>query len=370
MNVLIAPDSFKGSASAQRVALSLEQGILRKFPEAITRKHPMADGGEGTAEILGLHNNAEEIQTISKDPLNKSINAKYFYNSTTSTSFIDMAEASGLHRVQVVERNVLAASTYGTGLLIKDAMERGAKKIVLGLGGSATCDAGIGMAAALGFRFLDNSRNEVLPIPLNFPLIAHVDKSHAQIPEQVDALYDVAVPLLGKNGSAKYMPQKGGNHTQIDFLAVGLTHISDILDPNRSIEALPGSGAAGGLGFGCKAFLNADLYQGIGYVMDQTHIEQHIHWADFLISGEGSFDLQTLDGKVVFGLSMVAKRCKKPFFVVCGKTSATRALKKSLGVIDVLSLIAVAGDEDASIENASALLTQIGEKLATKHFTL
>ena len=367
MNVLLATDSFKGSLGASQVVSALKKGIKQTDPMIAVKMHPMGDGGEGTAEILRFHKNADVVDILSKDPMMKPINSRYFANREHPTAYIDMAEASGLHHMKGRERNILAASTFGTGILIKHAIRSGLQNIVLGLGGSATCDCGIGMAASLGFRFLDKNENEVYPIPLNFSHIQYFDASAAIVPLSLTAVCDVSIPLLGKSGTIKYASQKGAGSNEIDFLNVGLTHIASILDPKSLCINKSGSGAAGGLGFCCAALLGGQLVSGIDFLIDQTNIISSIEWADLVVTGEGSFDLQTLDGKLVSGIARIAAKRKKPCVVVCGKSTSTVVLKKELNVSDVYTLLSLAENETAAIDNATHYLEKVGENLAKKY---
>lgn len=369
MNLLLASDSFKGSATTIEVVEALAKGIRKTSPSTQIQVHPMADGGEGTAEILAYHNEAQVATALATDPSMTHIEGRYFIDPSHTTAYIDMSEASGLHHVQGKDKNILAASTYGTGLIVKQALKQGAENIFLGLGGSATCDCGIGMASALGFRFLDKTNNEVYPIPLNFRQIQSIDASNAVIPKTLTPICDVSVPLLGKYGSIKYAPQKGANPSELTFLTQGMTHIAEIIDPYGSHIDAAGAGAAGGLGFACTALFKGHLVPGIDFLMNETKIRPLLEWADLVITGEGSFDLQTLDGKVVNGIAREAIKTKTPCIVVCGKSSAELVLTKELQILDIFALTEIAGSETSAIENALDYLEQIGEKLAKKHLS-
>ncbi len=368
MKILIAPDSFKGSASAASVANCLALGISKAIEgKNEIEKIPLADGGEGTAEALG--NALGGFKEVESDCLNanrRPIKAKWHFNKRTKIALIDMAAASGITLIPKNKLNILGANTYGTGQLIKEAINAGANEIYLGLGGSATNDAGIGMASALGFKFLDAFENEVLPIPLNFRLINKVlAPIGLQLPK-VTAIYDVEIPLLGAHGSvAKYSEQKGANSIEKKFLEEGLNHLVNLLQNHNELN--PGAGAAGGLGYGVCSFLNAALKPGFEFIAKTLGLEDKIQNCDFVITGEGKADLQTIDGKLVKGLSQLALKHKKPVILVAGQIHNSLVLKEQLKLRDMVSLSNMVDSPETAILQVEELLIKTGESLAHKY---
>lgn len=322
-NILIAPDKFKFTLSAFKVAEAISKGFVGN--ENINLfKIPLADGGEGTSAILSDFFNAEEVFVKLNNPLFKIIEASYFFSEENKLAIIDFASASGLQLLKKEEQNPMFTSSYGTGEIILDAIKKGAKKIILGLGGSATTDCGIGAANAFGFRFLDINKKDLSPIGKNMIHIAEIDDSNVDTSlndVEFIALYDVKNVLFGKKGAANiYAKQKGANNDEIKLLDDGLRNISKIVrkNLNKDISNIVGGGAAGGFGAGAFAFLSANLIQGSDYIFDTLNIDSFIQKSDLIITGEGKFDLQSLEGKLVGELIKKANYYKKPIVVVCG----------------------------------------------------
>jgi glycerate kinase len=369
MKILITPDSFKGAANAADVASALAKGIRSVIKDKVEiTELPLGDGGEGTAEALakalgGFKTQNSNCLNSNREP----INAQWFYNSATKTAFIDMAAASGITLIEPAELNVLGANTYGTGQLINDAISLGAREILIGLGGSATNDAGIGLAAALGYKFLDHSNNEVLPIPLNFKQIAKVLSPEIVWPKTI-GVYDVDIELLGSHGAvARYSAQKGANEKEKKFLEDGLQHLVKVL--NSGTEKDKGAGAAGGLGYGLSTFLNAELKPGFQFVAEVLDLENKISEADFIITGEGKVDFQTLDGKLVNGVAALAKKHAKPLIIVAGQIHNMLALQEQLNAFDWFNLSEMASSSEKAILQCELWLQRAAEKLARKHFS-
>lgn len=321
---VIAPDSFKGSLSAKEVCDSIERGIKKILPDAECIKVPMADGGEGTVQSLVDATNGTIYHTQVSDPLGRKIKAMYGISGDGSTAFIEMASASGLYLLTENERNPLLTSTYGTGQLVKAALDKNVKKIILGIGGSATNDGGAGFAQALGVKLLDKEGDE-LPFggkylkKLSKIDISNIDARLKDI--EFEAACDVTNPLCGKNGaSAVFGPQKGAAPAMVELLDESLLHYSQIIEEQlqRSVCDIPGAGAAGGLGAGLLAFTNTRLSKGIDMVIEYTRLKEIIKKADFVITGEGGMDRQTLYGKTPFGVARIAKDKKKKVIAITG----------------------------------------------------
>jgi len=327
----------------------------------------MADGGDGLLDVLSTYRNCERRTIEVSDPLFRRIKASYLITED-GTAFIEMAKASGLLLLNPGEYNPAKTSTYGTGELIKDAISQKVNKIVLGIGGSATNDGGIGMAAALGFRFVDNEGNELAPVGEN---LIHISRIENPVNCDFKAVCielacDVTNPLIGEQGAARvFARQKGADDTMVAVLEKGLQHFSELVaqQMNKDIAHIPGAGAAGGLGAACIAFLNADLKQGIQLVFEYSKIEDHIKQADLVISGEGKLDEQSLQGKVVSGISSLCQKYDKPLYVLCGKNELNEVQHQEAGINKVFSLFEMAGSEQESMHNAAFWLKEMAENL-------
>jgi glycerate kinase len=344
MNILIAADSFKDALGALDVCKAIEKGLLAAKPTLKTSCFPLADGGEGTTEILRFHSSGKMVWTKVHDPLGRIIDASFALSADHKTAFIEMASASGLPLLKMNERNPLLTSTFGTGELILAAIQAGAERIIIGIGGSATNDAGIGMAAALGFQFLDKDGEILAPIGKNLNHIHQISSEQVSIDLskiQFDVLCDVDNPLYGPKGAAfVYAEQKGANNTMIQQLDEGLQNIAQVFQDTfgTDFRQIPGAGAAGGLGAGCMAFLNAQLKPGIQSILQITNFEQHIQNADLLITGEGKIDHQSLHGKLISGLTNLAKDHKVPVIALCGALFANPQEINNLGLKAAFSI--------------------------------
>ncbi|MGI6535969.1 MAG: glycerate kinase [Eggerthellaceae bacterium] len=310
---LFASDSFKGTLSSKRIAQLLTEEARKVFPQAACRSVQIADGGEGTAEAVVSQAGGTMMSTRVQGPMVLSVEARYGLLPNGS-AVLDAASASGLPLVPPAERNPLQASTYGTGQLIRAALDAGARDIAVGLGGTATVDGGMGMLAALGVRFWDNGMWEVPACGGNLEDVARIDVSglDPRIREcRLRALCDVDNPLLGPQGAARaFGPQKGADPDMVERLEAGMENYAQALQAASGIDVanLPGAGAAGGLGAALVSVLGADPVSGIDYVLDQVGFKKKLKGADYCITGEGRLDSQTLHGKAVGG---VAARCKK-----------------------------------------------------------
>jgi len=287
MKIVIAPDKFKNSLNGFEFCDAVEEGLLKATPNLDVLRLPLADGGDGTTAIIHhyLKGNKKHIEV--KDPLFNTITASYVYSKETKIAFIEMAEASGLKLLNPKDRNCMHTSSYGTGEMILDAIQNGAKEIILGIGGSATNDCGIGMATALGYRFLDVKGNEVLPIGKNLSAIAAIDTSNKLISLsdiRFKIACDVTNPLYGKQGAAyTFGAQKGASKKEIQFLNKGLESFSEVLKSyfKEDVQKIVGGGAAGGMGVGGKLFLQGSLISGIDLIMEISEFSKNIMGADW-----------------------------------------------------------------------------------------
>jgi glycerate kinase len=338
MHILLAPDKFKGSLSALEVAEAMAEGVRLADPEIGVTVFPLADGGEGTADILTYHTGGQLVEEAVHDPLFRPITASYGLSGDGQTAFVEMARASGLHLLQPEERNCFHTTSLGTGELVLAAIRRGARRILLGIGGSATNDAGVGLAAALGYRFLDAAGEPVPPVGSHLARIHRIDDRHLLFdPEQVavQVACDVDNPLSGPEGAAQmYGLQKGASPRELEQLDQGLRHFAQVVRQtwNLEIADLPGAGAAGGMGAGALVFLRARLTPGIDLVMEQTRLADHLAGVDLIITGEGKLDRQTLHGKVVKGVCDRARPYAIPVAALCGTLEATAAETRELGL--------------------------------------
>ncbi len=324
MNVLLCPDSFKDALSAQDAATAMARGVQRAAPEAHIQVCPLADGGEGSLDALIAATGAERRQLNVQDALGRPRQAAWGWLSDQRTAFIELAEASGLQHLAADERNALHTSTFGVGELLLAALDQGAEKALLLLGGSATNDGGAGMLQALGARFLDQHGEPLPPggAALNQLASLELDGLDPRLAKfSLEAAVDVDNPLLGERGaSAVFGPQKGASPEEVEQLDRALGHFADISAHALSDDyrMLPGVGAAGGMGFAAKAFLNATLKPGIEMIMQQAGMASLLARADLVITGEGRLDGQSLSGKTPIGVSRAAKRLHKPVIVLAG----------------------------------------------------
>ncbi|WP_111709628.1 glycerate kinase [Lutibacter citreus] len=367
MKIVIAPDKFKGSLSALEVCKAIENGIKTFDATIETAKHPLADGGEGTLDILQNYFELKQVTTLVKDPLFREIEATYMVSG--ETAFIEMANASGLQLLKKEEQNCYHTSTYGTGELILNAIGKGAKEVILFIGGSATNDAGIGMAAALGYKFFNTDNNPIHPIGSELINISTIDDSDVKIDfkkVKFTVVCDVKNLLFGPQGAAyMYGEQKGASYEEIYKLDLGLMNFSAKVHECliRSIESLEGGGAAGGLGAGAVSFLNAKMQSGIDFVLEKTNFQETLNNADLIITGEGCADKQTLEGKVIKGISDVSKERGIPFAIIAGVVKDKEIIKDSLNPISINSIMELNVTFEEAMGNASLYVTEIANTI-------
>lgn len=339
MNILIACDSFKDALDARSVCQALERGLLLADPGLNTRVFPLSDGGEGMFEALRFHLGLQTQKVVVSDPLFRPITAFYGLSADGRIAVIEMAQAAGLQLLAPDERNPLRTTTLGVGQMIADAVGKGARHLMLGIGGSATNDLGIGMAAALGWQFLDAKGHYLEPVGGNLGLIAGVVPPAAGkfSPDlTVEVVCDVDNPLTGPQGAAHvYAPQKGASPADVAQLEKGAERVISLVKARQKADT-HGAGAAGGMGFGASYFLGATLKPGIEVMMGLTGFEQQVQWADVIITGEGRLDGQTSRGKLISGIA--AKARHKKVVAVCGDLSASPAEINAMGLLAAFSI--------------------------------
>lgn len=324
MKIVIAPDSFKESLTALEVADAIEQGFKKFYPHADYVRIPMADGGEGTVQSLVDALKGKVVEQSVTAPLGNKIQAFFGISGDNQTAIIEMAAASGLHLVSPAQRNPLKTTSFGTGELIKAALDLGVKKIILGIGGSATNDAGAGMLQALGVQLLDVNNQQISLGGENLSLISKIDLSKLDSRlQQVEILVacDVDNPLCGEKGaSAVFGPQKGATPEIVQQLDRALFHFSDIVqqDLDLNIRDQAGAGAAGGMGGGLLLLPNVQLKAGVQIIIDAVNLNEQIKGADLVITGEGRMDSQTVHGKTPIGVAKAAKLFNKPVIAIVG----------------------------------------------------
>lgn len=324
MKILIAPDSFKGSATSSKAAEAIGKGVHTVFPDADLIKIPVADGGEGTVEALTDSMHGEIINKRVKGPLGESVDAEYGI-LPGGIAVIEMASASGLTLIPDNKRNPLISSTYGTGQLMLDALNRGCNEIILGIGGSATNDGGTGMARALGYSFQDSNGDELAEGGGSLDSLVRIDDSKVDkriFKTKILVACDVTNPLTGPEGASHiYGPQKGASPADIEFLDRTLGKLASVVSHKYGKEAtenIPGAGAAGGLGYGLMEFCGGELRSGIEIVLDLIKFDDYLDGVDLVISGEGRIDGQSVYGKVPVGIAGRAKKRNIPVLVVVG----------------------------------------------------
>lgn len=372
MKIVIAPDSYKGSLSALEVAKAMERGVLSVFPQAEVRKIPIADGGEGTVEALVAATNGKLRRSEVSDPLGNRIMAQWGVLGDGVTAVIEMAAASGLPLVPKDKRDPRFTTTYGTGELIKAALDAGLRKIIIGIGGSATNDGGTGMARALGVRFLDGDGREVADGGGTLVDICHIETDGIDsrvMASEIIVACDVDNPLCGSRGaSAVFGPQKGATPEMVKQLDVGLANYAAcaVKATGRAVPEKAGAGAAGGLGAGLMFFTPAQLKPGVEIVLDAVGFSDIVSDADFVITGEGRTDFQTAFGKAPVGVAKHAKTHNVPVFCISGGLGEgaddvlEQGIDALLSICDrPLSLEECMAAGDSLVEPAAARLCRI-----------
>jgi glycerate 2-kinase len=364
MRILIACDSFKDALPAHEVCQAIARGVAKTHPDAAITLMPLSDGGEGVLEVLSRPLSLQPVTLEVADALGRPVKAGYGLSGDGKTALVEMARASGLEHLSQAERDPLRTSTYGTGQLLADAEARGAQRILLAIGGSATNDAGVGAAAALGWQFLDAAGKALHPVGGNLKDITRIIPPVRMPQARVDVLCDVTNPLYGPHGASWiYGRQKGGTDQSLAALDDALRHIAQLMEQETGRKGLadaPGAGAAGGLGYGALAFMNAHLRRGIDVVMELVGFDQAAAGAGLIITGEGKIDGQSAQGKLISGVC--AHAGKVPVVALCGKLDATPDEIKTIG----LKAVYVINDKDQPLPELLAETAENLEKMAAK----
>jgi glycerate kinase len=372
MKIVLAPDKFKGSLTGLEFCKAVQIGLLKVIPNAEIVFLPLADGGDGTIEVVNYYLKGNLVQLQVKNPLFIKCSATYLFAPDSKIAFIEMAEASGLKLLKPSEFDCKNATTFGTGQLIADAIKRGANEIILGIGGSATNDCGIGMATALGYRFLDENGLEVQPIGASLSKIKEIDDS--QINKGLKSVKfkiacDVTNPLYGKNGAAYvYAEQKGATEKDIKILDKGLEDFSKVLNAKFDIKSqeVVGAGAAGGMGIASRVFLDGELISGITLMKTLSQFDKQIKNADWIITGEGKLDEQTLSGKTIHGIIDEAKKHNIKVAAFCGKLDLTKNQLEQFGIDYADDVLSKAKHFEDAMSNSGHYIAKIAEQFAQK----
>jgi glycerate kinase len=379
MKILIAPDKFKGALNAREAAENIAKGLRDALPDAKIEIVPIADGGEGTGEVICNARGGSWLQCKAHDPLCREIDARYAWIGDKKLTVMEMSEAAGMRRLSDSERDPICATTFGVGEMILDAVSRGAREIIIGLGGSATNDGGFGMARALGLRFFSDMKELTGPVSelvdltrIETPVAAGVSPANARtqptrLPPQLKiiAAVDVKNPLLGTNGATRvFGPQKGATKDDIDILERALTTLANVVAQKFGFDYRnePGAGAAGGLGFGLMSFCGAKIRPGFDVVAEAVGLETKITDADIVITGEGSLDRQTLEGKTPAGVARLARKLGKKVFAIAGRYNGDQQVHE---LFDEVYQLARSGmSEREQMKRAAELLRQKAQELA------
>ncbi|NLI36153.1 MAG: glycerate kinase [Bacteroidales bacterium] len=328
MKIVLAIDSFKGCLSSIEVEKAAREGILKIYPSAVVVSLPIADGGEGTLEaMLSVNEAIKTVSIVAHDPLMRPIETFYGMSPDGKIAILEMAKTCGLTLLSDTERNPLLTTSFGLGEQIADAIDKGCKQIIIAVGGSATNDAGIGMLQALGYRFYDKSGKPVANNAKALMQTEHIDLTFAKkfpLDCSITVAVDVANPLFGENGAAfVFAPQKGASPRMVENLDKALRHFAEIVAQcfGQDYSHLPGMGAAGGVGFALKSFMNANFESGIDLLLDYVNFDRLIIDSDLIITGEGAMDRQTLMGKVPFGIVKRSAAYRKDVIAIAGKVT-------------------------------------------------
>ncbi|XXD08367.1 glycerate kinase [Klebsiella sp. R445] len=359
MKIVIAPDSYKESLSALEVATAIEAGFQEIYPDAEYVKLPVADGGEGTVEAMVAATQGHLVQVTVTGPLGELVQAFYGLSGDERCAFIEMAAASGLESVPVASRNPLITTTWGTGELIRHALDAGVQQIIIGIGGSATNDGGAGMVQALGAKLLTQDNQQIAAGGGALEQLARIDLSglDSRLADcRIDVACDVTNPLTGPEGAtAVFGPQKGATAEMIVRLDRALAHFAQIIQRDLTVDVLQleGGGAAGGMGAALYAFCGARLRPGIEIVTDALHLAELVADADLVITGEGRIDSQTIHGKVPVGVAKVAQRYNVPVIAIAGSLTADVGVVHQHGLDAVFSVIYSVCTLEEALANAA-----------------
>ena len=365
MQILVVPDSFKESLSAREVAQAISNGIQSVNSEVVVKQLPFSDGGEGALDLLQNLFDGALVITSTIDAIGRSIKAPYFRFANRKAAWIELSQASGLAQIEPKQRNPMMASTYGTGLQIRHALDAGAEEIYLGIGGSATNDGGTGILSALGGLFSDAEGEMLLPGGGFLTELDHIDVE--AIPQfQLKVACDVTNPLLGVQGAtAVFGPQKGVTPEMQPQFEAGLANFSKHIEllTQKSVAEIPGAGAAGGCAAGLHGLLGAELMSGFELLAELSNLESEIKEADLVITAEGRIDGQSIEGKLPVGVAKLTQKHNKPLIVLTGSMGEHLDPLYSLGINSIFSIQKGPCTLEESRNNASALLTSTAERV-------
>jgi glycerate kinase len=365
---LIAPDKFKGALNAREVAENIAKGLQDSLPDAKIDIVPMADGGEGTADAICETRGGSWLKCKAHDPIGREIEARYAWIKEGKLAVMEMSEAAGMRRLSESERDPVRATTFGVGEMILDAAGRGTNEIIIGLGGSATNDGGFGMARALGFRFdYEQEQDEKKGGERVSDLLSldRIEKPQSLKLPKIIAAVDVRNPLLGENGAtAVFGPQKGAGKDELNVLEKALTRLADVVAKEFGFDYRDksGAGAAGGLGFGLMSFCGATVRPGFGVVAEAVGLEAKMKEVDIVITGEGSLDRQTLEGKTPAGVARLARKLGKKVFAIVGRYDGNPQVRELFG--DIYQLARADMSEKEQMKRAGELLREKAQELA------
>jgi glycerate kinase len=370
MKIVIAPDSFKETLSAFEVASTIESSFQNVFPEAEIIKIPIADGGEGTVEAMVRATDGSFEFSEVEGPMGSIISAKWGMLGNSKTAVIEIAEACGLHLVQVNKRNPMTASSFGVGQLVVAALDKGAKKIIIGLGGSATNDGGYGFLRAIGVQFLDSEGNELNGHFETLSLLSDINFSHIDTRiknTSIEIACDVDNPLLGEKGASKvFAAQKGASNKMIEELESIMTNYYEIISSQlgSQLNDRPGFGAAGGLGFGISAFINSELKSGINIVIEALNFNQYLLDADLVITGEGRIDSQSERGKAPIGVIKYANQLNCKVIVIAGSVDDPKTFNQKFNVTNSYGIVNAKFSIEKAFEDPYGCLKSVSQKAA------
>jgi glycerate kinase len=364
VRILVAPDKFKGTLDAREVAENIAKGLRDALPDAKLDVAPMADGGEGTAQAISDALGGAWLKCLAHDPLGREIEVRYAWIEQRRVAVMEMSEAAGMRRISEDERDPIRANTYGVGEMLLHAARCDASEIIIGLGGSATNDGGFGMARALGFEFFEQEQ-ELTGAVTDLAGLERIEKPNDLELPKIVAAVDVKNPLLGKNGATRvFGPQKGATKGKIDVLERALTRVADIVAKEFGFDYRdkPGAGAAGGLGFGLMSFCGAKIRPGFDVVAEAVGLERKMNDVDLVITGEGSLDRQTLEGKTAAGVARLARKLGKKVFAIAGRTDESRRVHE---LFDRVCELAQKGmSKEDQMKRAAELLREKARELA------
>ena len=370
MKIVIAPDSFKETLSAFEVASTIESSFQNVFPEAEIIKIPIADGGEGTVEAMVRATDGSFEFSEVEGPMGNITSAKWGMLGNSKTAVIEIAEACGLHLVQANKRNPMTASSFGVGQLVVTALDKGAKKIIIGLGGSATNDGGYGFLRAIGVQFLDSEGNELNGHFETLSLLSDINFNHIDTRiknTSIEIACDVDNPLLGEKGASKvFAAQKGASNKMIEELESIMTNYYEIISSQlgSQLNDRPGFGAAGGLGFGISAFINSELKSGINIVLEALNFNQYLLDADLVITGEGRIDSQSERGKAPIGVIKYANQLNCKVIVIAGSVDDPKTFNQKFNVTNSYGIVNAKFSIEKAFEDPYGCLKSVSQKAA------